>query len=109
MKRLLFLLLLIPLVSFSQTSKKYPTLLWKITGKGLKKPSYLYGTMHVSNRVAFYLSEQFFDALKNVDVVGLETNPGEWLESMEKTGELDEISTMNYSNPYRGEFYKNAF
>jgi uncharacterized protein YbaP (TraB family) len=109
MKRLLFLFLLIPLLSLSQTANKYPTLLWEISGKNLKKPSYLYGTMHVSNRVAYNLSEQFFDALKSVEVVGLETNPGEWLESMEKTGELDEISKMNYAPLYRGEFYKSAF
>jgi hypothetical protein len=42
--------------------------------------------MHVSSRVAYHLSEQFFDALKSVDVVGLETNPGDWLVNMEKTG-----------------------
>src|ERR1700749_3237879 len=92
MKRLLFLLVLFPVFIFSQSSKKYPALLWKISGHGLKKPSYLYGTMHVSNRVAYYLSEQFFEALKSVDVVGLETNPGEWLENMEKTGELDQMN-----------------
>lgn len=109
MKRLLFLILLVPFLSLSQTAKKYPSLLWKITGKGIKKPSYLYGTMHVSNRVAYNLSEQFFDALKSVEAVGLETNPGDWLESMEKTGELDEISKMNFSPVYRGEFYKTAF
>src|SRR6478735_8647512 len=100
MKKLLIPFIFLPFLLFSQSTARYPSLLWKISGNGLKKPSYLYGTMHVSNRVAYYLSEQFFDALKSVDVVGLETNPGEWLESMEKTGELEAISTMNYSNPY---------
>ena len=88
MKKLLLIIIIAPFLVFSQTSKKYPSLLWKISGNGLKKPSYLYGTMHVSNRVAYHLSEQFFDALKSVDVVGLETNPGDWLLNMEKTGEL---------------------
>ncbi|HEY4194112.1 MAG TPA: TraB/GumN family protein, partial [Mucilaginibacter sp.] len=97
MKRLTFLLFLLPFLCSSQSSKKYPALLWKISGNGLKKPSYLYGTMHVSNRVAYYLSEQFFDALKSVDVVGLETNPGEWLENMENTGELEELSQIRNS------------
>ena len=109
MKRLIVYFLLIPFLVFSQSQKKYPTLLWKITGNGLKKPSYLYGTMHVSNRVAYYLSEQFFDALKSVDVVGLETNPGEWLENMEKTGELEELSQLRTSSLYTGDFYKNTF
>ncbi|MCC6372340.1 MAG: TraB/GumN family protein [Bacteroidia bacterium] len=108
MKKLLYLILILPLIGISQTSKKYPTLLWKISGKNLKKPSYLYGTMHVSNRVAYYLSEQFFDALKSVDVVGLETNPGEWLENMEKTGELSELNqTRNMA--LGQDFYRTAF
>ncbi|MBA3665803.1 MAG: TraB/GumN family protein [Bacteroidetes bacterium] len=109
MKRYLILFLVLPTLIFSQHSKKYPSLLWKISGKGLKTPSYLYGTMHVSNRVAYHLSEQFFDALKSVDVVGLETNPGEWLQNMEKTGELSQIN--QFSNPYlyNQNFYKSTF
>ena len=109
MKRLIVFLFFFPFFLFSQSQKKYPTLLWKISGNGLKKNSYLYGTMHVSNRVAYYLSEQFFDALKSVDVVGLETNPGEWLENMEKTGELEELSQLRSSNFYASDFYKNTF
>src|ERR1044072_9277531 len=94
MKKLICSIILFPLIIVSQSSIKYPALLWKISGNGLKKPSYLYGTMHVSNRVAYYLSEQFFEALRSVDVVGLETNPGEWLENMENTGELSELSQI---------------
>lgn len=109
MKRLLILFFLFPALVFSQSQRKYPTLLWKISGNGLKKPSYLYGTMHVSNRVAYYLSEQFFDALKSVDVVGLETNPGEWLENMERTGELGELSQVRSANFFNTNFYKTAF
>lgn len=107
MKKLLVLFLL-PLYAVSQNVGKYPTLLWKISGNGLKKPSYLYGTMHVSNKVAYYLSEQFFDALKGVDVVGLETNPGDWLDNMEKTGELMQLSRFR-SSGNGNNFYHNAF
>lgn len=109
MKNFIFLLIFFPVLLFSQTQKKYPTLLWKISGNGLKKPSYLYGTMHVSNRVAYYLSEQFFEALKSVDVVGLETNPGEWMENMEKTGELSRLSQFNNPTNYNKNFYKSTF
>ncbi len=107
MKKLVNFFVFTPLILLSQV--KYPSLLWKISGNGLKKNSYLYGTMHVSNRVAYYLSEQFFDALKAVDVVGLETNPGEWLENMEKTGELSEINQLRAFNFYNQNFYKTAF
>jgi uncharacterized protein YbaP (TraB family) len=109
MKRLLYILILLPFFTFAQSPKKYPTLLWKITGKGLKKPSYLYGTMHVSSRVAYHLSEQFFSALKSVDVVGLETNPGDWLVNMEKTGELDQANQIVSGNNYRKDFYRSTF
>ena len=40
--------------------KKYPALLWEITGNGLKKPSYLFGTMHVSSKMVFHLSDSFY-------------------------------------------------
>lgn len=109
MRPLICLIFLCPVLIFSQQQTKYQGLLWKISGKGTKKPSYLYGTMHVSNRVAYYLSEQFFDALKNVEVVGLETNPGEWLENMEKTGELSQLSQFRGTDYYGRDFYKSTF
>ena len=109
MRKILCIVIICPFLFLAQSGKKYPTLLWKITGKGIKKPSYLYGTMHVSNRVAYHLSEQFFEALKSVDVVGLETNPGEWLSNMDKTGELSQLN--QFSNPYAygKDFYKSTF
>ena len=74
--------------SFSQQTKvkpaKYPSLLWEITGKGLTKPSYLFGTMHVSSKIAFHLSDSFYIGIKNADVVALETNPATWQDDMSK-------------------------
>ena len=82
--------------SFAQTTKiknkKYPSLLWEITGKGMKKPSYLFGTMHVSSKMVFHLSDSFYLGIKNADVVALETNPGTW---------QDDFSRYDLeSNPY---------
>lgn len=62
--------------------KKYPSLFWEISGNGLKKPSYLFGTMHVSSKIAFNLSDSFYIAIKNSEVVALETNPETWQEDM---------------------------
>jgi len=67
-------------------SKKYPSLLWEITGKGLSRPSYLFGTMHVSSKLAFHLADSFFLGIRNADVVALETNPETWQEDMHKYG-----------------------
>jgi len=73
--------------SLSQASIKprnYPSLFWEISGNGLKKPSYLFGTMHVSNKMAFFLSDSFYIAIKNADVVALETNPESWQDDMDR-------------------------
>lgn len=81
--------------SFSQkVSKKYPSLLWEITGNGLKKPSYLFGTMHVSSKMVFHLPDSFYHAIKNVETVALELNPDVWQGQMVK---LDELQ-LNYKN-----------
>lgn len=64
-------------------TKKYPSLFWEITGNGLKKPSYLFGTMHVSSKIAFNLSDSFYLAIRNSEVVALETNPETWQEDMD--------------------------
>ncbi|MBI2729775.1 MAG: TraB/GumN family protein [Sphingobacteriales bacterium] len=68
-------------IATAQTKKgkgKYPSLLWEITGNGIKKPSYLFGTMHVSSKVVFHLSDSFYHAIKSAEVVALETNPENW-------------------------------
>lgn len=65
-----------------KTPKKYPSLLWEITGNGLKKPSYLFGTMHVSSKTVFHLSDSFYNAMRSVEVVALELNPQDWQKDM---------------------------
>ncbi len=74
----------IPASAQKPVLKKYPSLFWEITGNGLNKPSYLFGTMHVSNKMVFHLSDSFYYALKNVDVVALELNPEKWQSDMFK-------------------------
>ena len=96
MYRLLLSILLLPLFSFAQINKDYQGLLWKISGNGLEEPSYLYGTMHVSNRVAFHLSETFFDALDNADIIALETNPETWVEELTSSQLYHDFFEMSY-------------
>ena len=61
---------------------KYQSLFWEITGNGLTKLSYLSGTMQVSSKMLFHLSDSFFLAIKNVDAVALELNPDLWHEQI---------------------------
>ncbi|MDB5232019.1 MAG: lipoprotein [Chitinophagaceae bacterium] len=60
----------------------YPSLLWEITGNGLARPSYLFGTMHVSNKMVFHLSDSFYHAIAACDMVSLEVDPKEWQPDM---------------------------
>jgi uncharacterized protein YbaP (TraB family) len=78
-----FLLALPPMLPAQPTpQKKYPTLLWEITGNGLKKPSYLFGTMHVSSKLVFHLSDSFYLDLRNADIVALELDPQLWQDQL---------------------------
>ncbi|UYQ91513.1 TraB/GumN family protein [Chitinophaga horti] len=72
----------------SAPSPKYQGLLWEISGNGLKKPSYLFGTMHVSSKLAFNLSDSFYYCIRNADIVALETNPEELQEDFSKSTRL---------------------
>ena len=108
MKVIAYLLLFIPFFSVAQDSKN--SLLWKITNPNTQKTSYLYGTMHISGRLAFHLGEEFFDAITEVDAIALESNPIIW---------LDEIFNSKFASDYLGRygfqyqtykgFYQDAF
>ncbi len=81
-----FTLLWLFLFSYAGIAQKntsaYPSLLWEITGNGLTQPSYLFGTMHVSNKLAFHLSDSFYNAIASCSTVSLELDPGQWQSEM---------------------------
>ena len=100
-----------PLQNFAQkkSTKKYPALLWEISGNGLKQKSYLFGTMHVSKKSVFNLSDSFFYALRSVDKVGLELNPDHWQDDMIKA-ENEKQDLVKYTAPnYKTPFYSTSF
>ena len=53
-------------------SKDNNTLLWEITGKGLKKPSYMFGTFHIMCKEDIRFSENLKAALKTANEIYLE-------------------------------------
>jgi len=58
---------------FSQNRNQLPnTLLWKITGNGLKKPSYLFGTMHILCAEDAKLSDSLKAAIHDCEEVYFE-------------------------------------
>ena len=109
---ILFSVLFLCSVSVSGQKKataKYPSLLWEITGNGLTKPSYLFGTMHVSSKMVFHLSDSFYLAIKSVDVVALELNPEVWQGEMVNMNRIKE-NYATFVKPPRGDYInENSF
>jgi uncharacterized protein YbaP (TraB family) len=64
------LLLILSCVLFAQEN----TLLWKISGNGLTKPSYIFGTMHLICKEDYVLRDKVTEALKNSDGFYTEIN-----------------------------------
>jgi len=81
LKKLLLLLLLAGSCLTAQ-EKKYQGLLWEVSGNGLKKSSYLYGSMHVSDKVSYHLSDAFYNRLLAADIVANESEPSTWIDLM---------------------------
>lgn len=58
----------------SQSIVSNHQLLWQITGNGLKKPSYLFGSYHSNNPKVFKLSDSTFAAFYNSEALVLEAD-----------------------------------
>lgn len=84
MKLRLFVLLSLVVISgnlFAQ--KKWPaTLLWKISGNGLQKDSYLYGSMHLQDKRLFHFPDSLYHFLEKADGFAMEVNINEMIDSM---------------------------
>ncbi|AXG69123.1 TraB family protein [Kordia sp. SMS9] len=77
--RLYISLLFLCCTTFLIAQEDKQSLLWEVSGNGMEKPSFLYGTMHVSKKVAFRLDDVFFKALNEAETVALESDPTTWL------------------------------
>jgi uncharacterized protein YbaP (TraB family) len=91
-------------VCFTQAQeKKYQSLLWEISGNGLQKKSYVYGSMHVSEKVSYHLSDAFFKHLMEADMIANESDPTTWSDL------YNIFSGMYGSNYGYGAFYSNFY
>lgn len=67
----------------SSAQSNYPsTLLWRITGKHLKKPCYLYGTMHLRDKRLFNFGDSLYQSLENTEGLAIEIDFKEYMDSM---------------------------
>jgi len=101
LKKILILLTFLS-ISASAQEKKYQSLFWEISGNGLTKKSYMYGTMHVSDKVSFHLSDSFFEKLLASDYVANESEPNTWTE-------LYDLFSFYRSTKTTGNFYSNFY
>lgn len=62
---LMFNMAMVP--SFCQSTVNSNTLLWRISGNGISSPSYLYGTMHLTDKRVFQLGDSVYKAMINVE------------------------------------------
>ncbi|HKO80940.1 MAG TPA: TraB/GumN family protein, partial [Chitinophagaceae bacterium] len=62
MRKLLFLLFIhfLSIISFSQKTTVANTLLWRISGNGLTRPSYLFGTIHLTDKRVFNFGDSLY-------------------------------------------------
>ncbi|MFT3793567.1 TraB/GumN family protein [Flavobacterium sp.] len=95
-----FLLLLVSCCFFAHAQKDH-SLFWEISGNGLAKKSYLYGTMHVNEKISFRLSDAFFEHLLAADIVSNESNPESWGELID----LFDVDEKASSYKFYTEFY----
>jgi len=67
---LLYFLLLTAVLPAQQSS-----ILWRISGKNLSKPSYLYGTIHVKDKRIFQVNDSLMHYLDACELFAAELNP----------------------------------
>ncbi len=58
------------------------TLLWKISGNGLTKPSYLFGTMHLQDKRVFNLGDSFYHHFERAEGFAIEVDFREYMDSL---------------------------
>lgn len=101
---ILGLTLLFTNLCFAQKSNSN-SMLWEISGNGLKQPSYLQGTMHMMCAKDFQVKQKTFDALDKVQKLVLEvdyTNKAE-MAAMQKMMQADKKLSEQLSDKEKEE------
>ena len=107
-KSLLVFILFFIAYTTATAQSKYPSILWEIKKTKTSKPSYLFGTYHISSKGVFKLGDSIFYALKNVDIVAKEVNVNTW-QKEEDAVEKMQFDYARYTNQLRkAEFSKNV-
>jgi len=71
---LLFLLVSPAVLHAQQNNRPHYQLLWRIDGPGISTPSYLFGTMHLTDKRVFEFSDSVLIALRNASSFAMEVD-----------------------------------
>lgn len=95
-------LLIIVLITLTVQGQEKNSLHWEISGKGLTKKSFLYGTMHVNEKISYHLSDAFYNDLLSADIVANESDPETWIDvyKLVKENNITDSSKKFYSKFY---------
>jgi uncharacterized protein YbaP (TraB family) len=94
---LLLVLLLPTTASYAQhNNRSHYELLWRIDGPGVSSPSYLFGTMHLTDRRVFEFSDSVLIALRNTADFAMEVDMDSMMAYMLSPGGplLDTVNHM---------------
>ncbi|MEM1323350.1 MAG: TraB/GumN family protein [Bacteroidota bacterium] len=90
--------------SSAQIDRSNYALLWEISGQGLEKPSYLFGTMHVRDPRVFEFSDSVMIALDASEAFAMELHPDSLVDFM-----LRMYTTTDTTNQLKAMLSKEAY
>ncbi|NOT51227.1 MAG: TraB/GumN family protein [Chitinophagaceae bacterium] len=108
MKRISSVLLvsLLSVAAFGQNNKENNTLLWKISGNGLEKPSYLFGTIHMLCADDAVLSRNMKKAISECDEIYFEVDMDNMFEMLGAIGKMKMLGDTTLKDLLNAEDYK---
>jgi uncharacterized protein YbaP (TraB family) len=99
--------------AFGAFAQEANSLLWKVSGKDVSKPSYLFGTIHILPEDKYFFTDKMQAALTSTDVLALEVEMDVPLaEQMKMAGEMIMPDGKSWSDYMTAEEYaavKSAF
>ena len=99
---LAWLIVFCSIVGWSQYKQPKNQLLWEVSGNGLKKKSFLYGSLHSNDKRLFKFQDSLYVAMSQVQSIILETDIFSLFETWDTRKEVAELTYDNAGNPYTG-------
>lgn len=79
-------------------------LLWKVTGKSMLKPSFLYGTIHLQDQRVFNFNDSLYSYIKSADGFAMEIHPDSVVSALMQKAEENTSSKLLRQHLSKDEF-----